>query len=308
MKVTQILYNTQLQKYDRWLKKLESSKATAKQIKQHTSNTKGAAQINVLRHNCTSLPTKNKKAVKNQTQVKVPSHSNCSIRNSQNKTNLMIEIQISVLDVVIPHMHQDLIAQQRSTNANSAPKLDTSLKCASPKMHTHSHSTIIKVSPNRHIKSLYQNKSTDWYKNTQKCDDNDFMIAFQLHAQPQKNVHNQNVTAGYTQKCLYGNIPYRLQPYHRHKYLCVQLNTCADVNLMPESVYKLVFNDPYISKLAKNDIDLTVYTRHSVDLIGKCTFYMLSKDTKQPAKVDFYITKEEGSVPCHERQSSSYKF
>ena len=48
--------------------------------------------------------------------------------------------------------------------------------------------------------------------------------------------------------------------------------------------------------LAKNNIDLTVYTRHSVNLIGKCTFCMLSKGTKQPVKVDFYIAKEEGSV------------
>ena len=65
---------------------------------------------------------------------------------------------------------------------------------------------------------------------------------------------------------------------------------------MPESVYKLVFNDLQTTKLAKNVIDLTVYTRHSVDLIGKCTFYMLSKATKQPIKVEFYIAKEEGSV------------
>ena len=65
---------------------------------------------------------------------------------------------------------------------------------------------------------------------------------------------------------------------------------------MPESVYKLVFNNPKTSKLVKNDTDLTVHTRHSVDLNGKCTFYMLSKGTKQPVKVDFYIAKEEGSV------------
>ena len=65
---------------------------------------------------------------------------------------------------------------------------------------------------------------------------------------------------------------------------------------MPKSVYKHVFNDPQTAKLAKNDIDHTVYARHSVDLIGKCTFYMLSKGTKQPVKVDFYIAKEEGSV------------
>ena len=64
---------------------------------------------------------------------------------------------------------------------------------------------------------------------------------------------------------------------------------------MPESVYKLVFNNLQTAKLAKNDIDLTVYTRCSVDLISKCTFYMLSKGTKQPIKVEFYIAKEEGS-------------
>ena len=140
--------------------------------------------------------------------------------------------------------------------------------------------------------------STKQCKNTHKCDNDDnFLIAFPLHAQPLKNVHNQKVTTGYTQKHLCANIPYRLQPYHKHnKYLCVQLDTCADVNLMPESIYKPEYNNPHTSKLAKNDIDLTIYTRHSVDLIGKSTFYMLSKDTKQPVQVDFYIAKEEGSV------------
>ena len=39
-----------------------------------------------------------------------------------------------------------------------------------------------------------------------------------------------------------------------------------------------------------------INTRHLVDLIGKCTFYMLSKGTKQPIKVEFYIAKEEGIV------------
>ena len=65
---------------------------------------------------------------------------------------------------------------------------------------------------------------------------------------------------------------------------------------MPESLHKLVFNDLQTTKLAKNNIDLTVYTRHSVDLIGKCTFYMLSKATIQPTKVEFYVAKEDSSV------------
>ena len=124
------------------------------------------------------------------------------------------------------------------------------------------------------------------------------MLVYQMHAQPQKNVNSQKASTSYTKKCLYVNIPYRVQPYHKHnKYLCVQLDTSADVNLMPESVYKLIFNDPHTSKLARNGIDLTAYTGHSAYLISKCTFYMLSKDTKQPVKVDFYITKDEGNTP-----------
>ena len=136
------------------------------------------------------------------------------------------------------------------------------------------------------------------HQNTCNCDnDDDFIIAFQLRPQPQRSIHNQRVNTSYAQKHLYANIPYQLQPYHKHnKYLCIQLDMCANVNLMPESMYQLVFNDPRTAKLAKNDIDLTVYTRHSIDLIGKCTFYMLKKATKQPIKVDFYIAKEEGSV------------
>ena len=45
----------------------------------------------------------------------------------------MIEILISVLDVVIPHMHKDLTAQLRSTNANIAQNSDTSQRCPLPK-------------------------------------------------------------------------------------------------------------------------------------------------------------------------------
>ena len=45
-------------------KKLESSKACAKHIKQHTSSIQGATQVNVLQHNHTSLLPKKKKGSK----------------------------------------------------------------------------------------------------------------------------------------------------------------------------------------------------------------------------------------------------
>ena len=47
------------------------------------------------------------------------------------------------------------------------------------------------------------------------------------------------------------NLAYRLKPCHkRNKFLRARLDTCADVNIMPASVYKLVFQDPDCKKLA----------------------------------------------------------
>ena len=61
--------NTKLEQYPaakvwQMAKKLESSKATAKHIKQHTSSIQGATQVNVLQHNHTSLLPKKKKGSK----------------------------------------------------------------------------------------------------------------------------------------------------------------------------------------------------------------------------------------------------
>ena len=241
----------------------------------------GSAQIHVLRKNALACQPRRKKAVRNQTQLKVPSHSS---KGSHTNSSHTIEIQTSVLDVVTSHMHKDSTAQQRNTNANTAVKLDTSPNCAFQKNAQPQSQQCHKDKPKQTHQIIIPEQSNERYKSADKSDDDDdFIIAYQTCAQPQKNVniHSQKASTSYTKKHLSANIPYRLQSYHKHnKYLCVQPDTWADVNLMPENVYKLVFNDPHTCKLAKNDIDLTVYTRHSVDLISKCIFFMLSKDTK----------------------------
>ena len=44
------------------------------------------------------------------------------------------------------------------------------------------------------------------------------------------------------------NLAYMLKPHQtRNQYLRTGLNTCADVNIMPASVYNLVFNDPDVN-------------------------------------------------------------
>ena len=157
MKATQTLCNTKLQKYNRWLRSQNPTKPLPNTLNSTCQPCKVLPKSLYFGTSTLAYHAKRKKAVGYQTQVKAPGHSNHNTRNSQTNTNLMIEIQISVPDVVIPHMHKDLTAWQRSTNANIAQKLDTSPECALPKMHTNSHNTIRKVSQNRHIKSLYLN-------------------------------------------------------------------------------------------------------------------------------------------------------
>ena len=92
---------------------------------------------------------------------------------------------------------------------------------------------------------------------------------------------------------LIANLPYRLKQYQtHHKYLRVQLDTCADVNIMPKSVYQMMFNDPKVQQLAPNDITLGVYTDHQVDILGKCNFFMIHPDTKKAHAVAFLCCKQ----------------
>ena len=57
--------------------------------------------------------------------------------------------------------------------------------------------------------------------------------------------HNQNKEQKVQRPThLITNLAYRLKPHHiRNLYLRVRLDTCTDVNLMPASMYQLVFND-----------------------------------------------------------------
>ena len=69
------------------------------------------------------------------------------------------------------------------------------------------------------------------------------------------------------------NLAYKLKPHHkRNQYLRARLDTCTDINIMPASVYKLVFHDPDLKKLAHSKLEIGTYTTNTVKLVGSCTF------------------------------------
>ena len=65
---------------------------------------------------------------------------------------------------------------------------------------------------------------------------------------------------------------------------------------MPASVYKLVFKDPELKKLAHSDLEIGTYTTDTVKIVGSCLFYLVYPDTKKLQEVTFYVAKKDGSV------------
>ena len=93
------------------------------------------------------------------------------------------------------------------------------------------------------------------------------------------------------------NLAYFLKMHHRrNQYLCTRLDTCADVNLMPVAIYKLMFKDPSLNKLTPSTLEIETYTNDIVKIIGLCQFYLVHPENKKLIQVIFFMAKENGSV------------
>ena len=97
--------------------------------------------------------------------------------------------------------------------------------------------------------------------------------------------------------CLIKNLPYRLKMHeNRNLYLQARLDTCADVNIMPALVYKLMFKDPSIQKLIPSKLQIGTYTNDTVKIVGTCKLYLVHLDTKKLIETIFYVATNDGSV------------
>ena len=97
--------------------------------------------------------------------------------------------------------------------------------------------------------------------------------------------------------CLITNLLYRLKMHeNRNLYLRARLDTCANVSIMPASVYKLRFCDPNLEKLIPNKLQIGTYTNDTVKIVGTCKLYLVHPDTKKLIETIFYVATDDGSV------------
>ena len=100
-----------------------------------------------------------------------------------------------------------------------------------------------------------------------------------------------------TQKCkgkkrIYAN----LQINGMNNYLCTQVNTAADVNLMPALVYKQIHEDPKLEPLQPMDINISIYYESAIQTFGTCTIPLVSPVNSCKYNTKFYIADHDGSI------------
>ena len=83
----------------------------------------------------------------------------------------------------------------------------------------------------------------------------------------------------------------------RTKFLRARIDTCLNANVMPASIYKILYNVPDCTELLpskKNGIN--TYTKQRTPVIGSCELFVLHQDDQCFHKVNFQVVSVEGSV------------
>ena len=94
------------------------------------------------------------------------------------------------------------------------------------------------------------------------------------------------------------NLVYMLNPQKKKiKYLRARIDTCAEANILPLSMYKLIFKDPHYEQLAPSTkVAIRTYTTDKINIVGSCSLFVVHPDTSSLKQVTFYVTSHEGSV------------
>ena len=240
------------------VKKLESSKATACHIKQVAGDPQ-AAQINLLRHQHTELPVgkyKKKRAPMKPKQV-----------NHKHQGNKGFHLQAQPkkrFDTKGAHSDKSRCSKCADTTHIEGFQCPTK-KYQRKACHKFGHFTSIcyqkKQAPSKYRKpKAHQLKAgTEHAQRSASYDhldedstsEDSFCLQIKIK---QKQAQEQRMPKA---THLITNLAYRLQPHHyRNLYLRARLDTCADVNLMPASMYQLVFKHPKMQKLTPSNLQV----------------------------------------------------
>ena len=93
------------------------------------------------------------------------------------------------------------------------------------------------------------------------------------------------------------NIAYTLKQHHtRNQYLRARIDTGAEVNLMPISVYRLIYQDQDLKRLTPCYLKIGTYMTNTIRIIGTTIIYLIHPESKKPTEMTFHVASNEGSM------------
>ena len=93
------------------------------------------------------------------------------------------------------------------------------------------------------------------------------------------------------------NLAYNLNALKKTKYLRARIDTCTKANILPLSVYKLIFKDPDCKHFTSNTkVAIRTYHTGKINIVGSFSLFVVHPDTSKLTQVTFYVTSHEGSV------------
>ena len=282
-------------------KKLESSKSTAKYIKQ-ASNEPQATQVHLLRHQCTELPPnkhqRNQRKSKpkpfkyryqqEEKEIDRPPQEQGKYRPEQNK---QAERCHKCGDT--PHMEGFRCPASRHRCKHCSKIGHFTHLCFRKKQEgTHKKNP---RNPMAHQLQIGRYSAKDSLDNEEDTDVSESEDSFCLQMQIKKSQADQESCD--TQH-LETNLHYKVKPYGKKtRILRAKIGTCSNTNIMPASIYRIIYNDPDCIKLQPSEKKgIQTYTKQKIPVIGSCELFVLHSDDQCFHKVKFQAVSVEGSV------------
>ena len=75
-----------------------------------------------------------------------------------------------------------------------------------------------------------------------------------------------------------------------------RIDTGAEVNLMPISVYRLIYQDQDLKKLTPCNLKIGTCMTDTIRIIGTIIIYLIHLDSKKPTEMTFHVVSNEGSM------------
>ena len=269
-------------------KKLESSKATARHIKQ-VSGEPQVTQINLLCHQRTELPQHRYK--KKRSHTKPRPGNNKPHRNDQyhgpthfkNKSNHKPPIsnrlppsnnfnRCSKCGDTAHHVGFTCPAKKYQCKACHKFGHFTS-QCFQKKQHSQ-HKFRQPKAHQTQVDDLYDN--SDSYPSDVSSSEDSFCLQVRIRRQLDGTHKIPKLTH------LITNIAYQLKQHHtRNQYLRPRIDTGDEVNFMPVSVYRLIYHDHDHQKLTPCKLKIGTYITDTIKIIGTIIIYLIQQETNR---------------------------